>query len=560
MFCSKCGYKLSDEAKFCPKCGNQVKRPTSEAAQASETAEATVSETAEATASDTADSAVVENAENASESTADEKAGSEDATSESTADEKAGSEDAASESTASEDGTETGKQSGNTSDSLGDMIDKMGSKIGEGINSAVDEISQDLKDAGENISKTVDDAAQKMDESSFDWKGIFTEENFGKFAAFSLLLPFLMILVRKVLLTVAGGFTNIFGLVLGNLFYRSPFYVVVDIVAFVFVLAAAACVACGIYAVVKDSKKQTVWSYIILGGSVLSFISCVAIFWPSYYYGKGWAKILGFLCFLFGIVVCGHVFLRNKEVESPLEVGEDLGAYAKWYNDYKEQHPSGKEVEAQRIANDPEASYFDGDGATLFGLLILTMILSAITCSLATPWMLCKIKRWEKSHTVINGRRLSFDGTGGSLLGHWILWTILTVITCGIYSFFMYVALKKWEMQHTHYENEPLVPGLFDGNSFQYFGYGLLQTILLTLTCGLAAPWTITMIMKWEVRHEKVSEDRLYYDGTALGILGQYIIVFLLTVVTLGIYSAWGTVRLNKYIVAHTHVDKVVTE
>ena len=552
MFCSKCGYKLSDEAKFCPKCGNQVKRPTSEAAQASETAEAT--------ASDTADSAVVENAENASESTADEKAGSEDATSESTADEKAGSEDAASESTASEDGTETGKQSGNTSDSLGDMIDKMGSKIGEGINSAVDEISQDLKDAGENISKTVDDAAQKMDESSFDWKGIFTEENFGKFAAFSLLLPFLMILVRKVLLTVAGGFTNIFGLVLGNLFYRSPFYVVVDIVAFVFVLAAAACVACGIYAVVKDSKKQTVWSYIILGGSVLSFISCVAIFWPSYYYGKGWAKILGFLCFLFGIVVCGHVFLRNKEVESPLEVGEDLGAYAKWYNDYKEQHPSGKEVEAQRIANDPEASYFDGDGATLFGLLILTMILSAITCSLATPWMLCKIKRWEKSHTVINGRRLSFDGTGGSLLGHWILWTILTVITCGIYSFFMYVALKKWEMQHTHYENEPLVPGLFDGNSFQYFGYGLLQTILLTLTCGLAAPWTITMIMKWEVRHEKVSEDRLYYDGTALGILGQYIIVFLLTVVTLGIYSAWGTVRLNKYIVADTHVDKVVTE
>ena len=172
--------------------------------------------------------------------------------------------------------------------------------------------------------------------------------------------------------------------------------------------------------------------------------------------------------------------------------------------------------------------------------------------------MICKIMKWRKTHTVISGRRLDFDGTGGSLFGYYLLWSLLCIVTFGIYGFFMHVAMKKWEMKHTFYADdysEYSDISLFDGDSFQYFGYAFIAGLLLTVTCGLAYPWVHTMIQKWETSHEVVCNDRLYYDGTATGILVQYLIVYLLTILTLGISSPWGTVRLNKYIYAHTHAE-----
>ena len=165
------------------------------------------------------------------------------------------------------------------------------------------------------------------------------------------------------------------------------------------------------------------------------------------------------------------------------------------------------------------------------------------------------VKRWEDSHTVIDGKRLTFNGTGGSLLGHWIIWGFLTGITLGIYGFFRHVALLKWNMRHTYYEGERgAEDSAFDGNTFQYIGYEIIAILLGVITLGLAFPWTHTMILKWETRHTIINGDRLRYDGTAIGLLVQYIVVYLLAIITLGIYSPWGYCRMKRYIMAHTHV------
>jgi hypothetical protein len=329
-----------------------------------------------------------------------------------------------------------------------------------------------------------------------------------------------------------------------NLVYKLLYF----LIKLIFVVASGASLGSIAYVIATKPEKRNLWSYISCGGNALSFIACLLMA-----FGK--LKVVAFIFALAGIVwgvdALSRVLFQNKGVETEPNVGEDLQIYKAAYEKYKAEHPV-EEVDT----TSQEASYFDGDGLELLGLTILTSFLSMITCSIATPWMLCKIYKWRKTHTVINGRRLDFVGTGGSLIGHWILWTFLTIITCGIYSFFMYVALKKWELKNTVYADQPEVTGVFDGNSFQYFGYGLLQSLLLMLTCGLAAPWTITMIQKWMTRHESIGSDRMKYEGTAMGILGQYIIIALLTVITCGIYSSWGIVRMNKYIVAHTHVDR----
>lgn len=204
----------------------------------------------------------------------------------------------------------------------------------------------------------------------------------------------------------------------------------------------------------------------------------------------------------------------------------------------------------------PTSSYFDGSGIELFGYTLLAGLVSAVTCGIAAPWMICKIYQWRISHTVINGRRLTFDGTGASLLGHWILWEILTVITCGIYAFFAHVALRKWELGHTYIDGEPVMPNTgassFDGNSFQYFGYSLLGGLLVLLTCGIASPWVMCMLQGWDTKHQIINNRRLTFSGSGLGFLGEWIIIALLTLITCGLYSSWGIVRMNKYIIRHT--------
>ncbi len=439
-----------------------------------------------------------------------------------------------------------GTQNTHPGAAIGNAIDK----AAEGIGSAFDNAAEDIKKERENFKQSASDGAnssgqQTPPEEKNNWKEYVTPENMELVAVLVLILPLFMAVISGVLTPVAGVLGNI--PVAGVVLKLIPL-----IIRVVFVIAAGAGLTAAIYIIANNPEKRNVWGFITLGGTVVAFLACLGIL-------LGWgpaAIVLGAISLIWGVDAVSRVALQKKGLESAANVGEDLNAYSKWYAEYKEAHPSGAEVEAQRIANDPAASYFDGSGLSLLGLNILTILVSAITCGIAAPWMICKLYSWRKDHTVINGKRLHFTGTGGSLLGHWILWEILCVITCGIYSFFMYVALKKWEMEHTEYADQPNAIGQFDGDSFEYFGYGLLQAILLLLTCGLAAPWTITMIQKWEMRHSVVAGDRMTYEGTALGILGQYIIIFLLSCITCGIYAPWGTVRLNKYIYGHTRVYK----
>ncbi len=442
-----------------------------------------------------------------------------------------------------------GEQPNRNNPDLGNIIDNAGDSIGNGIDEAVNEFKEEIKNGNQTISNGFEQAGQRADNVRNNWRDYLTLENMELLSALVLALPLFMGLVNAVTGPIFGLFSNI--PLIGVIFEILP-----GLIRLIFVLVSIAGVAAVAYLLINNPSKRNLWSYITAGGTVLAFLSCLGIMlrW------KGVPFAFGLICLVYGIDCISRVLVQRKGIESQPEVGQDLGAYKSWFENYKREHPSNNATpvvnpDGSMILANMNNSYFDGSGLTLWGLYILTFIVCAITCGFAAPWMICKILKWRKTHTVIDGRRLAFNGTGGSLFGHWILWEILSVITCGIYTFFVYVALKRWEMQHTTYEDQPIGAGQFDGNSFQYFGYGLLQILLLLITCGLAAPWTITMIQKWEMKHSIILTNRLKYEGTALGLLGQYIIIMILSVITLGIYSPWGTVRINKYVYSHTHVD-----
>lgn len=389
-----------------------------------------------------------------------------------------------------------------------------------------------------------------------NWRSYITPENIERYAPVAALAPVVltvMVLIMLVLDKVASVaylvIYNWFGYMRyrpGDLLIRLMGFLV--IILCILVLAATAGL---VYVAIKKKETSNVWVWVAPVTTFLAFISCCAIFILPTLIGWG----LSIVCCVIGLEMIARITFSGQPMESPVDFRAAFATYKAAYDDYKSKYPTTKDLERTGIA-DPEKSYFDGNGFELLGYVLLTVLVSGITCGIAAPWMICKIYRWRLSHTVINGRRFTFDGTGAGLLGHWIIWEILTVITCGIFAFFAHVALRKWELSHTYIDGEPVVPGAnnsyFDGNSFQYFGYGLLGGLFIALTCGLATPWVVCMLQKWDTKHQVVNARRLVFSGSGLGFLGEFIIIALLTLITCGIYLPWGVVRQNKYITRHT--------
>ena len=202
-------------------------------------------------------------------------------------------------------------------------------------------------------------------------------------------------------------------------------------------------------------------------------------------------------------------------------------------------------------------SEFDGKGLEYLGYSLLAAVVNAVTCGIAWPWMQCRIVKWRKNHTLIEGRRLDFNGTGGQMFGLYIKWVLLSLVTCGIYTLFVPVDYLKWEMKHTFYYGDQVmldhaVPGSeFDGNTFECAGYMLLCFIITVCTCGLALPWAIAFMKRWEMRHKLIGGRRLSFGGTGLQFFGHYLLIALFSVLSCGIYASWGQVRIWRWIYRH---------
>lgn len=384
-------------------------------------------------------------------------------------------------------------------------------------------------------------SAQSKQNQNGNWKDYLSFGNIERFAPAAALVPLAMALVVGV----------IGGLILLLLNYHGIAKVIVSLLKVIFCAGALGATAGLIYVAIKVKTISNVYVWVAPAATLLAFISClgIAFSWSVV------AWIFGILSFVIGLELLARITIAGNPMESPIDPKAAFATYHKYYEEYRAKYPTTKDIERNQIA-DPRASYFDGSGLELLGYTLLAILVSLITCGIAAPWMICKLYNWELSHTVVNGKRLTFNGTGASLLGHWIIWEILTVITCGIYSFFAHVALRKWEVSHTYIDGEPVVPdgkvSYFDGNSFEYFGYSLLAGLLICLTCGIAYPWVMCMLQKWDTKHQIVNGHRLVFSGSGLGFLGEYIIIFLLSVITCGIYVPWGRVRETKYIIRHT--------
>lgn len=92
----------------------------------------------------------------------------------------------------------------------------------------------------------------------------------------------------------------------------------------------------------------------------------------------------------------------------------------------------------------------------------------------------------------------------------------------------------------------------FDGNTWQLIGYRILSALVNTITLGIAYPWMLCMVQRWEAKHTVIHGRRLKFNGHGHQLIGKYLLWVFLTVITFGIYSIWLGLGMKKWVVKHT--------
>jgi len=100
------------------------------------------------------------------------------------------------------------------------------------------------------------------------------------------------------------------------------------------------------------------------------------------------------------------------------------------------------------VGEEDNNSYFDGGILGLIGTNFLAGIVLVVPV-VGFAWSTIIKLRWERSHTVIDSRRLVFTGTIGQFFLKYLLWGILTGITLGIYGLFVPVKALRLETENT---------------------------------------------------------------------------------------------------------------
>ena len=76
-----------------------------------------------------------------------------------------------------------------------------------------------------------------------------------------------------------------------------------------------------------------------------------------------------------------------------------------------------------------------------------------MTLWFAQPYCEVVKRKYELSHTVVDGRRLKFIGTAAGIWKINILWNIITFFTVFTFTFFKSMKIRKWVIENTIFED-----------------------------------------------------------------------------------------------------------
>jgi uncharacterized membrane protein YjgN (DUF898 family) len=128
--------------------------------------------------------------------------------------------------------------------------------------------------------------------------------------------------------------------------------------------------------------------------------------------------------------------------------------------------------------------------------------------------------------------------------------TMLVGVTFGIYAPWSVIKIKKLVFEHTTVAGHP---GrlTFDGDPIALLGTLVVGTILMWATVGLCAPWFANRLFSFLWDGAKLDGRPFHFRRDISGFFLPYLLVALLSTVTLGLYIPWGLVKILEWEADH---------
>lgn len=164
---------------------------------------------------------------------------------------------------------------------------------------------------------------------------------------------------------------------------------------------------------------------------------------------------------------------------------------------------------------------FHGDGAKLFGIYIVNLLLTIVTLGLYYPWAKASVLRYVYQETEFEGSRFAFHGTGKEMFKGFIKAIGIFIV---IYAILILAVFTK-------------------NNVIISFGFLFFYAAILLLV-----PIAIHGSLKYRMSRTSWRGIHFGYRGDLKEFVQQFVIGGLLTIATLGIYSFWFTINLRRYI------------
>lgn len=182
------------------------------------------------------------------------------------------------------------------------------------------------------------------------------------------------------------------------------------------------------------------------------------------------------------------------------------------------------------VQKQPRTLLFSGNGADLFGILVVNILLMIVTLGFYYPWAKARKLRYLYAETELDGNRFTFHGTGKEIFWGFIKSVVLMIVLYGA-----------------------LIAGTLSRNPFLV----VLTTILFFLAFFIIVPLAIHGSMRYRMSRTSWRGIHFGYRGDRWVFVKKFIGGILLTVITLYIYLAWFIVDIRKYMIGNIRFGDV---
>jgi uncharacterized membrane protein YjgN (DUF898 family) len=173
---------------------------------------------------------------------------------------------------------------------------------------------------------------------------------------------------------------------------------------------------------------------------------------------------------------------------------------------------------------------FHGEGAKLFGIYIVNILLTFVTLGLYYPWARAALLKYMYEESEFEGSRFTFHGTGKEMFIGFIK---AIGIFLGLYCI-LFAAAATRNMAIT-----------LIGVAVFYIGFLLL------------IPIAIHGALRYRASRSSWRGIHFGYRGDRKEFLNMFVVGGLITICTFGIYGAWLAIEIRKYIFKHLRFGSI---